>query len=203
MNQSILNQPRLDKFNLLLDIPLALKRNVDTVLGEDKNPNTIQFTVYGSPVPAIKIANINLPFGGQTYNTTSNTRAAYPPLDLKFILDNGYKNYWMLWSWLNLFNDAETGYTGMIERANPFSTDWKEPQLLTNPFSDYSTSFTLYALDEFNNHVISFKYTDVFITGLSELNFSHQDENIITSTATFVYNQLKVELLNNVNRISQ
>jgi len=200
MNQSVLNQARIDKFNLLMDIPLALKKTLDPILKTAKNPNTIQFTVFGSPVPAMKIAPINLPFGGQSYNTSSNSRGPWPPLDLKLVIDNGYQNYWILWNWLNLFNDSSTGHTDMISRPSPF----EDKDYITNiPFTDYVCDFVLYALDEYNNNIMAFKYKDAFITGLSEINFTHQDENILTSTVSFAYNQMTPQLLNNVSSISQ
>jgi len=56
-------------------------------------------------------------------------------------------------------------------------------------------------LDEFNNPVICFKYSNAIITGLSELNYQHQDAKEITGTVTFAYDQMLVELLNSVNDV--
>lgn len=197
MNQALLNRSRTDKFIMVLDLPAAMRQKSDTILEENYRPDKIEFTVFGSPVPKIEIKPINLPYSGQNMNVTSNSRSDYGPLNLKFLVDSGYQNYWTLWNWLNLFNDNNLS-NSMIN--NPSSQPWEDVYLTENPFSDYVTNFSLYALDEYNNKIICFKYSGSFITSLGEINFSHQDETIITCTATFAYNQMLVELINNINK---
>jgi hypothetical protein len=187
MNQAILNRSRNDKFLLVLEIPNALKDVYDTVLNDNYDADSLQFTVFGSPVPNISVPNITLPYGGQNLNISSTARPAYPPLSLKFLIDNGYQNYWMLWKWLDLFNDSENSSTELTSKRS------------VNPMSDFTTTFSLIALDEYNNKLISFNYKSAFITNLSDINFSYQDPSEITCNVTFAYNQLDVKLLKNVN----
>ena len=195
MNQAVLNRSRSDKFAFVLELPEALKKQQDIVLQKQYNADTIQFTTYGSPVPNISVPEIKVPFGGQVYNTSSISRPAYPPLSLRFLVDNGYQNYWILWKWLNLFNDNKEGTTNLNAPLNSKRDDI----ILTNPLRDYAANFSLFGLDEFNNKVISFNYTQAFITSISPIDYSFQNPAEITCTATFVFNQLQIDLLKDVN----
>jgi hypothetical protein len=196
MLQATLNRSRNDKFLLVLDLPNALKNSQDTVIQNKYSADQIQFTVFGSPVPKISIPEIVLPFGGQTMKVSSNFRSAYPTLDVKFLVGNGYQNYWILWKWLNLFNDSENS-TSEINAPASFITE--KDIRLTNPFSNYISNFTLFALDEFDNKIISFKYTNAFVTSLGQINYSYQDPTEITCDISFAYSQLHVELLKDIN----
>jgi hypothetical protein len=190
MNQAVLNRARKDKFLFVLDIPNALKRIQDPVLQTSYNADPIEFTIIGSPVPKISVPSKEVPFGGQVYHISSLSRPSYGPFNVNFFLDNGYQNYWTLWNWLNLLNDNNTSSSQLTEINNGY---------ISNPMSDYTSSFTIYTLDEFNNKLMSFKYTQAFITGLSEFNFSYQEPGEISCTASFAFNQLQVELLKNIN----
>ena len=195
MNQAVLNRSRSDKFLFVLDLPTYLKNQQDSVLEKMYDGNQIQFTTYGSPVPAITVPEKSVPFAGQVYHVSTLSRPAYPPLKISFFLDNGYQNYWVLWKWLNLFNDNNNSTT---ELTTPLNSN-RENIILKNPMSDYTANFTLFALDEFNNKIMSFDYKQAFITGLSEINYSYQDPKEISCTATFVFNRLEVNLLKDIN----
>jgi len=190
MNQTVLNRARKDKFLFVMDLPNALKNLEDPILQESYSADPIQFTIIGSPVPKIRVPSREVPYCGQVYNTSSFSRPTYGPYQVKFLLDNGYQNYWILWNWLNLFNDATLGTSNLNTAKN---------NLVTNPTTDYATDFSVFTLDEFNNKIMSFKYTLAHITELSEFEFNYQDSTEITCTATFVFNQLQVQLLKNVN----
>jgi len=198
MNQTILNRSRSDKFTLIMDLPLIMKGNFDEKLQTPYSPDSVQFTVFGSPVPKIEIPSVKLPFGGQHMHVSSGSRSDYGPLTLKFLLDNSYQSYWILWKWLNHFNDYQNSSSEMVKSQSPI---WEPDILSVNPFSSYVTDFELFALDEYNNKIINFKYSGCFITSLSEISFSHQDEGQITCSASFAYNQLHVNLLSNINKI--
>jgi hypothetical protein len=195
MNQAVLNRSRSDKFQFVLELPKILKNSVDSVIQKPYSADNIQFTCIGSPVPEIKIPSVGVPFGGQVYHTSSDSRPEYEALKVKFFVDSGYQNYWILWKWLNLFNDSEQGITSM---NNPLNEN-RENIILTNPITDFSSNFQTYALDEFNNRIIGFNYKQAIITGLSNIEYSFQEPSEIVCTATFVFNQLTVELLKDVN----
>jgi len=193
MKQTILNAARSDKFTLTMDLPIALKKYFKTNL-QDISADSVQFTTFGSPVPAIDIPAIKLPYSGQNMNISSGARSDYGPLSLKVLLDNTYQNYWILWNWLNLFNDS---YDSSSQINDPLSTLSDLVYVSQNPFSEYVTDFTLTSLDEYNQPVIKFKYAGCFITSLSEILYSHQDETSITCNAKFSYNQMLLEKVNN------
>ena len=64
-------------------------------------------------------------------------------------------------------------------------------------FSDYQTDITMYGLDEYDNKIISFKYTKAFITSIDQLEFSQNSDGDmeIESGFTFVFSQMHIELL--------
>jgi hypothetical protein len=61
--------------------------------------------------------------------------------------------------------------------------------------TDFTSRFSIFGLDEYNNKIISFNYTDVFPTSLSEINFSNREGDEITCNATFSFNQLHIDML--------
>jgi hypothetical protein len=195
MNQAPLNKSRSDKFILILDIPTALKKKLNAVNGENFKIDPLQLSIYGSPVPAINIPAIDVSFGSQIYKTSSFSRPAYEPLTVRFSIDNGYKNYWMIWNWLNLLND----YKNSTSAAHNFP---QNKVGIENPMSEYTSIFTIYGLDEYNNKIISFKYKYAFPTALSEINYTNQEPVEINSTVTFVFNQLEVNLEKDINKIT-
>jgi hypothetical protein len=194
MIQTPLNKSRNDKFILIMELPLALKRTYNQTTQENFKIDPLQLSIYGSPVPSINVPAIDMPFGGQVYKTSSFSRPAYDPLNIKFVIDNGYKNYWVIWNWLNLLNDYKKS------TAEP-QTIPKGQNEIKNPMSDFTSTFTIFGLDEYNNKIISFKYSHVFPTSLTEISYSNQDPNEISSSATFVFNQLEVNLEKDVNRV--
>ena len=195
MIQTPLNRSRNDKFQLILDLPLALKRLYNTTTGDHYKVDPIQFSVYGSPVPAINVPAVDVPYGGQVYRTSSFSRPAYEPLQIKFLVDNGYKNYWTLWNWLNLLNDYKTSTSNAV-------TTKENSKILSNPMNEYTSSFIIYGLDEFNKKIISFEYTHAIPTSLSEISYSSQETNEINSTVSFVFDQLKVNLIKDVDQLN-
>jgi len=186
---------------MVLDLPKAMKNIYDPVLDENLKINPLQFSIYGSPVPAVSVPDINVGFGGQVYRLSSNSRPAYAPLTLKFLIDSGYKNYWILWNWLNLFNDAKTSISNITHATNvPIIGD--KPVVIQNPITNYTSQFSIFSLDEFNKKIIEFKYTNAFPTNLTEINFSNQDPTETNCSVTFAFNQLQVELIKDVDKVS-
>ena len=146
----------------------------------------MQFSIYGTPVPKVIVEAIEAPYSGQVHRHTSYSRPVYSSLTIGMAVDNRFLNYWLLWTWINLWNDTRTGQfdAGIGPEIN-FNTN----------IADYITSFTIYGLDEYNNRIISFKYKNVIITELSEIEFSYRNTEEIGCTATFVFDQMYVDLL--------
>jgi hypothetical protein len=198
MYQSALNRSRNDKFSLIIELPLKLKELYDATLKEENKIDSLQFSIFGSPVPEIKIPSVDIPYGGQVYKTSSTSRPVYNDLNIKFLVDNGYKNYWILWKWLDLFNDHKKGGTTLTEvlGTSKYSNDIP---ILESPMKDFVSKFWIFGLDEFNNKIISFSYTNAFPTSLGQLNFNNQNSDEITCEVSFSFNQLHVNLLKNIN----
>ena len=190
VQQSILNKNRKDKFLLVLNIPSVLKE-INKIDQNDRdtkyiNFDSIQYTIYGTVVPGITIPDVDTAFGGQVAKFTSYNRPAYNPITVNFIVDNGFNNWWVLWSWLDLINNSETG---KYNSKNIPQTD------LVRITNSYQTNITIYGLDEYNNKKIQFDYTNAFVTGLGEINYNYRDPDQIDSSFTFAFSQFTPKLL--------
>lgn len=200
MKQTIFNKAHRDKFIVVFDIPKALKDKSTQVqknlCGEDSmsvfNSDSIQFSIFGTPVPTIKIEPIDVSYAGQVHRQTSYSRPSYTPLTLGMSINNNYTNYWLLWAWLNLWNDTKTskfdGSSNPNRYINPIDN-------LSTSIEDYVTTFKIYGLDEYNNKLICFTYTNIVLVELSEIEFSYRNSEEIGCTASFVFDQLHVDLL--------
>jgi hypothetical protein len=196
MNQAVLNRARNDKFLLILDLPKIFKGKYDNLLKSDFHPDTVQYTCYGSPVPTVSVPAIDIPFGGQVLKASSISRPSYTGLSVPFVVDNGWKNYWILWKWINLFNDQKSGIPVFNYKTKDDSAG---PNAVQNSMYDFVTSITTYALDEFNNRIIGFKYTHAFPVSLSDVKLSHQDPSEIICNVSFSFNQVHANLLKDVD----
>jgi hypothetical protein len=197
--QSLLNKSRKDKFILCFNLPFTLK----TVVSLDSlpsdtfiQPNTVQFSVYGSIVPHIIIPATEARYSGQTLNVTSHSRESYPPLEIKFNIDNRFFNYWVIYQWLNLMNNDSTGIydqDDLAEDINPILQPKYKPatklsqQAIMNTL--YYTDLSIFALDEYNKRTMEFKYTKAFPTELTGVDYDYQDPDEIKCAATFAYSQ--------------
>jgi hypothetical protein len=188
--QSVLNKASDDKFLLVLDLPQILKKiNRSSRDNSTVNLDKLQFSVEGSIVPEITVMSQNVPYGGQNLAVTSYARDPYQKNRVRFTVDNRFNNYWVLWKWLNLLNDArKSGYN------QEGIADVKTPQGLRN-IESYQTDISVYALDEFNKRIAEFKYHKAFITQLGGIDYNYQSSNQISSYFEYDFSQLTVELL--------
>ena len=186
--QSTLNKARNDKFLLVFDVPPILKTFSKQINGQRNNrtiiPDSVQFSIYGTIVPEIVVPAIENRYAGNTLYVSSNSKNSYPPVNVKFNIDNEYNNYWTIYQWLNLLHDQKEG------RYNAGNIE------VDKNFSDYQTDLTIYGLDEYNNKRIKFNYTKAFPTSVDTIDFNYQGGEEIVSGFTFVYSQLHTELLN-------
>jgi hypothetical protein len=187
--QSVLNRSGKDKFILVLNLPLILRKQSLT----DKliDLKTLQLSIFGTVVPAIQVPSNEVRFNGQSVNVSSHTRPNYPPLTVSFIVDNNFYNYWVLWKWLNLLNTArESLYDGT------------DPRLLTNKdeiergnLLEYQANFSIFSLNEYNIKTVEFTYYNAFVTNLGSIDYNYQDSEIIKCTADFQFSQLDINLV--------
>lgn len=183
--QSILNKSRADKFKLVFQIPNALK-SVSNINRSNNSviEDSIQFSIYGTIVPAITVPALEIRYSGSTLYNSSHNKSPYPPVTVNFAIDNEYSNYWVIYKWLDLLHSQKEG---IFDEANLIDD---------NIFTDYQTDLTVYGLDEFDNEKIQFVYTKAFPTDLGGITYNYRESGEIESSFTFVYSQLHTYLLN-------
>lgn len=213
-NQSILNKARKDKFLLSFDVPKCLRKVESKNVRYTRHksylstlPDQMQYSVYGIVVPSINVPSTNLAIYGQNFKVSSHARSAYDDVTVNFTVDNQFNNFWHIWSWLNILNDAvhstydeqNLGTSDVIGQTvgyNPNSrrgpkADSNPPQLM----EDYQTDMTLYGLNEYNKEVVQFKYIAAFPVSLGGVDYSYRDSEELESSFTFSFSQLYVELI--------
>ena len=184
LKQAVLNKSRADKFLLVFDIPPVLKNINKPWIAEDDNKSlisdSVQFSIFGTAVPEITVENR---FAGSTLYVSSHSKNSYPPVTVSFNIDNQYRNYWVIYQWLNLLHSQYEGRYN--ERELPSDPD----------FSEYQTDLSIYGKDEFNNNKIKFTYKKAFPTTLEAITYNYQNPEEIQSGFTFVYSQLHTEII--------
>ena len=185
LQQAVLNKSRADKFLLVFDVPPILKEFSKKFNQDNKHiiPDSVQFSVFGTAVPEITVPAVENRYAGNTLYVSSHSKNSYPPVSVKFKIDNEYKNYWVIYNWLNLLHDQREGkYNG------------REIQVDKN-FDDYQVNLTIFGKDEFNNSRIKFTYTKAFPVSIDTINYDYQNTDEIVSGFTFVYSQLHTEVV--------
>ena len=61
-NQAALNKERKDKFIMVIPTPKFLKDDVNKFVRKNNhvNPDSVQFSIYGSVVPPVQIPNVEV-----------------------------------------------------------------------------------------------------------------------------------------------
>tara|TARA_R100001163_G_C5065360_1_gene203283 strand:- start:3099 stop:3686 length:588 start_codon:yes stop_codon:yes gene_type:complete len=188
LKQSVLNKSRADKFLLIFDIPPILKNMEKPWISDTSNnkivTDSVQFSIFGTAVPEITVPAVEVRNVGSTLYVSSHSKNSYPPVTVDFKIDNEYRNYWVIYQWLNLLHSQ---YEGRYNERE-FPTDDLN-------FGDYQTNLTIYGKDEFNNNKIKFTYTKAFPTTLEAITYNYQTPDEIQSGFTFVYSQLHTEII--------
>jgi hypothetical protein len=187
--QSVLNRPGKDKFILVLNLPKILyKQSVNDTLIDIK---PLEMSIYGSIVPTIQVPPVEVRYGGQSYNVTSYSRPNYPPLNVSFVIDNKFKNYWLLWKWLSILNDPkQSGYAGTKD-----GQETKSDRLERGNLTEYQTNLSVIGLNEYNQKTIEFIYYSAFITSLGGIDYNYRTPEILESTVEFQFSQFDIKLL--------
>jgi len=187
LQQSILNKSRADKFLLVFDLPAILKGINRPWVSDPSSTTTVsdsvQFSIFGSAVPEITVPAVETRFAGSTLYVSSHSKNSYPPVTVDFNIDNQYRNYWVMYTWLNLLHSQ---YEGRYNERELTSLDG---------FDEYQTNLTIFGKDEFNNNKIKFTYTKAFPTTLEAITYNYQTPDEIQSGFTFVYSQLHTEII--------
>ena len=107
MQQSMLNKSRADKFLLVFDVPPILKQFSKKFKQSNTTliPDSVQFSIFGAAVPEVNVPAVENRYAGNTLYLSSHSKNPYPPVTIGFKIDNEYKNYYAIYSWLNLLHD--------------------------------------------------------------------------------------------------
>lgn len=194
--QSVFNKSRDDKFILVLSLPEALQK-ISSKFQRDETriiPSSLQFSVYGSIVPAIEIPEVNVRYAGQTLATSSHSRNVYEPNRVNFTVDNRFNNYWVIYTWLSLLNnDLESIYDAQNLTSPVVVGDRRAPN--SNPNMEYRSNISIFALDEYNKRTVEFLYTNAFPISLGGINYNYRAGNEIESFFIYSFSQLIVKPL--------
>jgi hypothetical protein len=187
MSQNIITQPALnktlvDKFRLVFTLPPALlKINKRLALtNREVDQDTVQFSIHGTVVPDIIVPATEIRYAGNTLFNSSHSKDSYPPNEVKFAIDNEFKNYWVIWNWINLLHHEREGLFNVRGLADDDS------------YLEYTTDISITGLDEMNNSIITWVYTKAFPTILGKINYSYQEDGQIECSFSFVYSQIHV-----------
>ena len=188
IRQSVLNKAKKDKFILVFTLPEALRasnaRENPDRLNDKIVHDSLQFSIFGTVVPTVQVNTIEQQYSGQVFQFAGHHRPQYSNVQINFVIDNQFNNYWVIYKWINLVNHNREAF---------FNKD--QQPLINSPFKDYSTNFTVYGLDEYDNRKIQFDYIGVVPVSLGAINYNYQDPTQIDSTFEFSFSQLNTKLL--------
>jgi len=209
--QSPFNKTRKDKFLFVLNLPPCLKEISRSVTrsNETVNPDSLQFSVFGAIVPEVTVPAIQIRYSGQTLNNSSHSRDPYPPVTVNFTVDNRFNNYWIIYKWLDLLNNARLSYydaenltkTDARTGANSNKATSRDLNALGYDYLRFRANFSLFALDEYDKRTIEFIYKDAFPTTLGSINFNNRDSTELETFFTFEYSQLEISLVEQVDNL--
>jgi hypothetical protein len=185
--QSQLNTTRKDKFSLVIDIPKILQ----PILKKEErychggNLERLEMNIWGFVVPDIKINVMEKGYGGQVLKFSNLSRPVYPPITVNFTIDNRFDNYFILYKWLDIQND---------EDISTFDGKSLDPNSHAH-LNDYATTFTVYALDEYDKPTARWDYKGAFPSSLGAINSSQRETTVLEGSFTFEFSQLKMSLV--------
>jgi hypothetical protein len=185
--QSPFNKERQDKFLLVIPVPEVLKDDVSKTVRSNEfvNPDSVQFSIYGSIIPPIDIPEIEVRYAGQNLHVTSHNRLTYPPIDVNFTIDNRFNNYWFIYKWLDKLQDDYKAYFDADNNLDIGEVVERK----------YMADFTIYGLDEYNKKIVQFNFTKGFPTNLGGIEYNYRNPNEIETTFRLAYSQFKVGLV--------
>ena len=195
IKQSLLNKARKDKFLMVITPPESI-REINTK-GERSNKkvinDSIQYSVYGALIPKITVQDVGTQYSGQTFKFTSHHRPAYENIFVNFTIDNRFNNYWVLFKWINILNNNKEA----IYDAENIKPQRNFTLPLTNPeiFKEYSTTITIYGLDEYDKKKIQFDFPGALPVSLGQIAYNYRDPMEAECTFEFAFSQFTAKLL--------
>lgn len=185
--QSQLNVTRQDKFQLVMNIPDILKPLLkkENRACNGGNLERLQMSIWGFVVPELKINVSEKQYAGQTLKFSGLSRPAYSNVNVRFTVDNRFDNYFILYKWLDIQNDDTTSqFDGKM--LNPQSS---------GKINDYSSIFSIYSMDEYNNPTARWDYYYAFPVSIGAIEASYRENKELECNFAFEFSQLKMSLL--------
>jgi len=188
IDQSILNKSRKDKFLLIMNLPTCMrsidKNTMEQRADENVNFDRLQFSVWGTVLPNISVPSVTVPYGGQNIAISSHARPAYPEITVNFNIDNKFYNYWVIWKWLNILNDAKKSGYDVLNLSN--IQDQHDAGILNK----YTADFSLFVQNEYKSNVIEFVYKSCLPTNLGSVSYDYKTTQEIDCYFTFSFWQI-------------
>lgn len=183
--QSPFNKQRRDKFICVLTIPTALREEVKSITRRNSSVNfdALQFSIFGAVAPPIEIPPVLVPFSGQTVKVTSYARPSFPHLKVNFTVDNQFNNYWVIYKWLQMFNNPKQS---LFDPTKPYDDSLA---------AQYMTNISIFGLDEYNERTVRFDYYRSFPIALEGINYNDRDASEMECAFEFAYHTLEMVLL--------
>ena len=172
---------------MILTLPQALRGIKSNQRSNTKlDFDSLQFTIKGSPVPDIIVPAVAARYAGQEIKVSSHSRDPYESVFVDFKVDNLFRNWWVIYQWLDLLNDEKYSYYNQNNLAQ--NEAWKA-------LKDYSANFTIFGLDEYNNKVIQFDFEGAFPLSLKSPKYDDQTADEIESQFEFAFSFFKATLI--------
>ena len=181
--QSPFNKARQDKFILEFELPKLLKVHKNSKFFDEQT----KFSCFQVNIPKISVPAKQTAYAGQHLAISSHVRPEYEPLNIKFNVDNRWKNYFTIYNWINVQNDDALSYVDANALLGDIDTN--------NILKYYRTTITVIQLDEYNIPVVKWNYLEAFPSELGQIDDNQQSPNEITMSAVFNYSQFIPELL--------
>ena len=170
---------------MVFDLPKVLKginspfvRNNDTI-----DRDTVMYKLFGFKIPEISVPSIKVPHGGYVAKVSSHTRPEYPAIEVTFTIDSGFQNYHVLHKWLHVLSGE------MGKNYDPDNLS-KCPGL-----GDYTTTITIFALNEYDKVIAEFVFTGSFVTKLAGIEYNYRQEKEIESSFSFEFTFMEMNLV--------
>jgi len=161
----------MDKAN-----PTTFKLSFPQVPGTDSLRDSDEYflNLYETVLPSISFDEGEMHWkGNRSYGSALGI--TYGPWNTIFFIDEDFKNYLMIYNWMMLIRDG-------IEKLHGKNA------------LDNQIDATLSVIDNFNKHIVKFKFVNIWPSELGEISFSYQEgESILYCTVTFLYDYFFVE----------
>lgn len=188
IRQSVLNKAKKDKFILVFTLPEALRvsnaRENPDRLNDKIVQDSLQFSIFGTVVPTVQVNTIEQQYSGQVFQFAGHHRPQYNNIQINFVIDNQFNNYWVIYKWINLLNNNQEGF---------FHAE--NIPIVKQPYDLYSTNITVYGMDEYDKKTIQFDFVGVIPVSLGEIDYNYRDANEIETDFEFSFSQLIAKLL--------